>query len=138
MIPGCGHVPVSEAHDRRRGRRALLVGAVLGSGRPLYPHDASTGDQGLRGCLRPSRPAKSGVREGPPRFLRLRRYHFQFDSHIVAVAGQEFLHILDCVGWVPHVSSPRLVSLILIKVPIDPVWFKLRACPCGRRWLITE
>ena len=37
----------------------------------------SIGDQGLCGCLRPSRPAKWQAREGPPRFLQSPRCPFQ-------------------------------------------------------------
>jgi hypothetical protein len=29
---------------------------------------------------------------------------FDLDSHVVAVAEEKLSHILNCVGWVPHVS----------------------------------
>jgi hypothetical protein len=44
---------------------------------PARPARRSIGVQGPHGCLRPSRPAKWGVREGPPRFLQLPRHRFQ-------------------------------------------------------------
>jgi hypothetical protein len=44
---------------------------------PAPPSRRSIGGQGLPGCLRPSRPTTWGVREGPPRFLLLRRHRFQ-------------------------------------------------------------
>jgi hypothetical protein len=27
------------------------------------------------------------------------------DSHVLAIAEKKLFHILDCVGWVSHVSS---------------------------------
>src|SRR5215470_10251038 len=41
------------------------------------PSRRSTADQGLHGCLRPNRPAKCQVREGPPRFLQSPRCPLQ-------------------------------------------------------------
>jgi hypothetical protein len=32
---------------------------------------------------------------------------FNLDPHVVAVAYEKFLHLLDCIGWVPQVSSPN-------------------------------
>ena len=61
-------------------------------------------------CLTPSRPAKLGVREGPPRFLRLLHVGSYLDSHFVAVAEKNFFHILDCVGRMLHVSSPKRIE----------------------------
>src|SRR5262249_9015946 len=38
---------------------------------------------------------------------------FNLDSHVVAIAQKNFFHILDCVGWVPHVSPPKRRQLRL-------------------------
>ncbi len=58
----------------------LFVGCSARPGRirtPAPPLRRSIGGQGLRGYLRPGRPAKWGVHEVPPRFLPLRRHRFQ-------------------------------------------------------------
>lgn len=47
-------------------------------GRLAPPSQRLIEGQDLRGFLRPSHPAKWGVREGPTRFLRLPRHRFQF------------------------------------------------------------
>ena len=60
----------------QRGRRE----AAFGHGwirMPAPPSRCSIGDPGQRGCLRPSRPAKSRAREGRPRFLQLSRCQLQ-------------------------------------------------------------
>jgi hypothetical protein len=78
----------SSARRKRRGRccsrsgycRATLLFAARRPGRIRTPAGLSQrliGDRGLRGCPGPSRPAKWGVREGPPRFLPLRLDRFQ-------------------------------------------------------------
>jgi hypothetical protein len=46
------------------------------------------------------------VRHG---FCRYGYTAFNLDSHVVAVAEKKFFHVLDCVGWVPHVSSPKRI-----------------------------
>jgi hypothetical protein len=42
------------------------------------------------------------VRHG---FCRYRDTRFNLDSHVVAVAEKEFLHLLDCIGCVSHARS---------------------------------
>ena len=71
--------------SRRRPTPPLLpaigsCGLGVGPSRirtPARPSRRSIGGQGLRGCLRSSHPAKSGVCEGPPQFLLLRRHRFR-------------------------------------------------------------
>ena len=36
---------------------------------------------------------------------------FDLHSHVIAVAEKKLSHILHCVDWIPHVSSPRLEKL---------------------------
>ena len=36
---------------------------------------------------------------------------FDLNSPVIAVAEKKLSHILHCVGWIPHVSSPRLEKL---------------------------
>jgi hypothetical protein len=58
---------------------------------PAPPSRRSIGGQGLRGCLRPSHPAKWGVREGPPRFLRLRGRRFRSHPRLCGLgAARQF------------------------------------------------
>jgi hypothetical protein len=65
---------------------------VLGSGCPLHPHDAQSGVQDQPrlpsgGCAK----IRHGVRA-------YRHVASNLHSHVVAVAEQNFFHILDCVG----------------------------------------
>jgi hypothetical protein len=62
---------IANAGDRNSGGQPGWIRT------PARPLQRLIGDRGLRGCPRPSRPAKWGVREGPPRFLRLQRHRFQ-------------------------------------------------------------
>ncbi|HEX8809127.1 MAG TPA: hypothetical protein VF760_09050, partial [Xanthobacteraceae bacterium] len=74
------------------------------SGRSLDPHNAQSGievyvdvqDQ----AVRPSGECAK-VRHG---FCRYSYAAFNLNSHVVAVAEKKLSHILNCVGWVPHVS----------------------------------
>src|SRR6516164_7536920 len=80
---------------------------MLGSGGPLDPHDAQSGvkvyvdvyDQTFR-----PRGECAKIRHC---FCRYGDAVFNLDSHVVAIAEKNFFHILDCVGWVPHVSPPK-------------------------------
>jgi len=82
--------------------RVIDSGCVAWPGRiktPARPSRRSIGGQGLRGCLRPSRPAKWGVREGPLRSLPLRRRRFQSRLSCCLGGREEIL------------SHPRLCQL---------------------------
>jgi hypothetical protein len=65
----------------------MLAGRISTPARPLR---RSIGGQGLRGCLRPSRPATWGVREDPPLFLPLRRRRFQSRLSCCRDSREEF------------------------------------------------
>jgi hypothetical protein len=43
-------------------------------------------------------------------FRAYRHVASNLHSHVVAVTEQDFFHILDCVGRVPHLSSPKRVE----------------------------
>src|SRR6516164_1043439 len=88
---------------------------MLGSGGPLDPHDAQSGvkvyvdvyDQ----TFRPSGECAK-VRHG---FRSYGDTAFNLDSHVVAVAEKKFFHVLDCVGWVPHISFPKRTEATLCR-----------------------
>src|SRR6516165_3852754 len=65
----------------------MLAGRISTPARPLR---RSIGGQGLRGCLKPSRPATWGVREDPPLFLPLRRRRFQSRLSCCRDSPEEF------------------------------------------------
>src|SRR6516165_2466669 len=97
--------------------RLFSVGrsGMLGSGGPLDPHDAQSGvkvyvdvyDQ----TFRPSGECAK-VRHG---FRSYGDTAFNLDSHVVAVAEKKFFHVLDCVGWVPHISFPKRTEATLCR-----------------------
>jgi hypothetical protein len=103
--------------SRRRPTPPLLpaigsCGLGVGPSRirtPARPSRRSIGGQGLRGCqaTRPSRECAK-VRHS---FCFYGDTAFDLDSHVIAVAEKKLSHILHCVGWIPHVSSPRLEKL---------------------------
>ena len=82
----------------------LWSAGLVESGRPLDPDNAQSGievyvdvqDQ----AVRPSGECAK-VRHG---FCRYSCTAFNLNSHVVAVAEKKLSHILNCVGWVPHVS----------------------------------
>src|SRR5215469_1967071 len=88
---------------------------MLGSGGPLDPHDAQSGvkvyvdvyDQ----TFWPSGECAK-VRHG---FRSYGDTAFNLDSHVVAVAEKKFFHVLDCVGWVPHISFPKRTEATLCR-----------------------
>ena len=93
--------PTSSTDDGGGKRREDIDGSRGGL---LHPHNAQSGikvyvdvqDQ----AVRPSRECAK-VRHG---FCGYSDTAFNLDSHVVAVAEKKLSHILNCVGWVPHVS----------------------------------
>ena len=139
ILDTTGHYSITRQRDEeRRGRccsssghcgaKLLFVARRPGRIRtPARPLQRSIGDQGLHECPRPSRPAKWGVREGPPRFLPLQLHRFQ--SQLACCRGsreEAFSYPQLCwLGtarqlnpisiWKPHLPKRFGVSKIILR-----------------------